>query len=105
MITRSKVLIIAAMTPIALWSGQSKSEEAVDFDELNGLLAYPEEYFSSPPLDTDAPSIYQNDYFDDRRGDVTRWESREGGGILSREVWKDDESGEGKARVGIGARF
>ena len=105
MITRSKVLIFAAMAPIVLWSGHVMSEEAVDFDELNGLLAYPEEYFASPPPVTDAPSIIQNEYFEDRRGDVTRWESREGGGIVSREVWKDEESGEGKARVGIGARF
>ena len=105
MITRSKVLIIAAMAPIALWSGHVMSEEAVDFDELNGLLAYPEEYFSAPPADTDAPSIMQNDYVDDRRGEVTRWESQEGGGIVSREVWKDEDTGEGKARVGIGARF
>ncbi len=105
MIMRSKVLIIAVITPIALWSGQSMSEEAVDFDELNGLLAYPEEYFSAPSPDADAPSILQNDYVDDRRGDVTRWENRDGGGIVSREVWKDEDSGEGKARVGIGARF
>ena len=105
MITRSKVLIISAMAPIVLWSGHVMGEEAVDFDELNGLLAYPEEYFSAPPPDTDAPGIIQNDYLDDNRGDVTRWESREGGSILSREVWKDDVSGEDKARVGIGAKF
>ncbi len=104
MIMRSRFLIVAVATPIALWSGQSLSEEAVDFDELNGLLAYPEEYFSTPTSDPAEPGISLNDYVDDGRGDVSRWESREGRRTLSREVWTD-ESGEGKARLGIGRNF
>ena len=76
-----------------------------DFDELNGLLAYPEEYFSASPSGAGASGIVPSDYLEDGRGDVLRWENREGRRTISREVWNDETDGEGKARLGIGRNF
>ena len=103
--TNMKRSIIAAVVPIFLLTGTSCGEDMVDFDELNGLLAYPEEYLSPRPSDSIEQGANVENYFSDDRGDVSRWEFRQGNSSITREVWNDDETGEPKARLGIGRNF
>jgi hypothetical protein len=105
MTKRSSFLIVASVVPTLLWSGMSYGEEPVDFDALNGLLAYPEEYLSTAPSETIEPGANVDQYHSDGRGDVTRWEYRQGRSSITREVWNDNETGEPKARLGIGRNF
>ena len=104
-VVRTRFLIAAVLFPAVLWPGQGLAQEIVDYDELNGLLAYPEEYFPSNAAEPSGSGIYSNEYVDDTRGDVSRWESQEGRRTISRETWNDEATGEGTARIGIGRNF
>ena len=42
--------------------------------------------------------------YTDERGEVSRWEYRKDGRVITRELWTDD-NGEARGRLGVGRRF
>ena len=101
------LLVLTTLAAIFFGAGHGTilAADNEDADPFGDIFAHPRDRHYIPGT---APSRAElGDFgidYTDQRGEVSRWEYRKDGRVITRELWTDN-NGEAKGRLGIGRRF